>query len=94
MELLRRAAPSLPIHGSTQMSITSREGARFAGALGVSRVVVGRELSIQEIARVAAPAPAGQEVEVPEVSRRALSCFDLLCVMVRDWQKGWTGMQG
>lgn len=52
MELIRRAAPSLPIHGSTQMSITSREGARFAAELGVSRVVVGRELSIQEIARM------------------------------------------
>lgn len=37
------------------MSITSREGARFAATLGVSRVVVGRELSIQEITRMAAP---------------------------------------
>ena len=30
VELLRRAAPGLPIHGSTQMSITSPEGAEFA----------------------------------------------------------------
>ena len=29
-ELLRRAAPGLPLHGSTQMSITSAEGAEFA----------------------------------------------------------------
>jgi collagenase-like PrtC family protease len=45
--LIRRVAPALHIHGSTQMSITSAEGAEFAGRLGVDRVVVGRELSIR-----------------------------------------------
>ncbi len=40
------------VHGSTQMSITSGEGAEFASTLGVERVVVGRELSIKEIAKV------------------------------------------
>jgi collagenase-like PrtC family protease len=34
------------------MSITSGEGASFAGSLGVERVVVGRELSIREIGKV------------------------------------------
>lgn len=34
VELLRRAAPGLPIHGSTQMSITSPEGAEFARQVG------------------------------------------------------------
>lgn len=34
------------------MSITSAEGAAFAGGLGVERVVVGRELSVREIAKV------------------------------------------
>ncbi|GAB4816072.1 hypothetical protein N2152v2_003118 [Parachlorella kessleri] len=58
VSLIRRVAPRLPIHGSTQMSITSREGARFAAARGVSRVVVGRELSIGEIARMAAASRA------------------------------------
>jgi len=30
--LARRVAPNLPIHGSTQMSITSAEGAEFAAS--------------------------------------------------------------
>jgi hypothetical protein len=34
------------------MSITSAEGAEWAAALGVERVVVGRELSVREIAQV------------------------------------------
>jgi collagenase-like PrtC family protease len=60
--LLRAAAPGLPLHGSTQMSVTSPEGAAFAAGLGVTRVVVGRELSVSEIAAVVAKG-GGVEVE-------------------------------
>mmetsp|Transcript_51493 Transcript_51493/g.164674 ORF Transcript_51493/g.164674 Transcript_51493/m.164674 type:complete len:1020 (+) Transcript_51493:230-3289(+) len=52
VELFRRVAPGLPVHGSTQMTITSAEGAEFARQLGVERVVVGRELSVREISKV------------------------------------------
>ena len=52
VEILRRVAPNLPVHGSTQMTITSPEGADFVAGLGVDRVVVGRELSVREIAKV------------------------------------------
>ncbi|GFR48190.1 hypothetical protein Agub_g10043 [Astrephomene gubernaculifera] len=52
VSLLRRVAPCLPVHGSTQMSITSAEGAEWAAGLGVERVVVGRELSVREIGKV------------------------------------------
>ncbi len=51
VELVRRVAPGLAIHGSTQMSITSADGAEFARLAGAARVVVGRELSIAEIAQ-------------------------------------------
>lgn len=52
VSLMRRVAPHLPVHGSTQMTITSAQGAEFALQLGVDRVVVGRELSVKEIAKV------------------------------------------
>lgn len=52
VRLMRAAAPSLPVHGSTQMSVTSPEGAEFARRLGCDRVVAGRELSIRELAAV------------------------------------------
>ncbi len=51
VELVRRVAPNLAIHGSTQMSITSADGAEFARLAGAARVVVGRELSVDEIAQ-------------------------------------------
>ncbi|MFA5505695.1 MAG: DUF3656 domain-containing protein [Vulcanimicrobiota bacterium] len=47
--LARRICPQLELHASTQMTISSPEAARFAETLGVTRVVVPRELSVEEI---------------------------------------------
>ncbi|MGE0488913.1 MAG: DUF3656 domain-containing protein [Vulcanimicrobiota bacterium] len=49
--LARAICPELELHASTQMTISSPEGAAFAAELGVTRVVVPRELSVDEIAR-------------------------------------------
>jgi putative protease len=54
VKMARRIAPDLNIHGSTQMSITSAEGVRFAQSLGVSRVVMARELSLDEVRAIRA----------------------------------------
>lgn len=51
--LCREICPDLPVHGSTQMSITSAEGAELARRFGASRVVLGRELSLLDIGRIA-----------------------------------------
>lgn len=56
--LARAVCPELELHASTQMTISSVEGARFARRLGVTRVVLPRELSVREIARIAAADPA------------------------------------
>jgi putative protease len=49
VRLARALTPELPIHASTQMTITSPEGAEFARRLGVGRVVLARELSLREL---------------------------------------------
>ena len=49
--LARTVAPDVEVHASTQMTITSPEGARFAAKLGVTRIVLARELSLRELAR-------------------------------------------
>ena len=54
IQLARHIAPHLPLHGSTQMSITDAEGVAFAESLGIERIVVGRELSIDEISQIEA----------------------------------------
>ena len=47
--LIRRLSPDFPIHGSTQMTVTSAAGAEFVRALGCQLVVLARECSIREI---------------------------------------------
>lgn len=51
-QLARQIAPELEIHGSTQMSITSAEGVHLAQQFGVTRVVLARELSLDEIRQI------------------------------------------
>jgi len=49
LSLARRIVPDLAVHASTQMTITSVEGVRWAAAEGMSRVVLARELGLGEI---------------------------------------------
>ena len=48
-EISRHMFPDLRVHASTQMTITSPEGVRFAEGLGVKQVVLARELSLREL---------------------------------------------
>ena len=50
--LLRSTSPDLPLHASTQMTLTSAETIRLAEALGMERVVLARELSLTEIGAI------------------------------------------
>jgi putative protease len=62
--LIRALTPDLEIHASTQMSVTSTEGVRLAKELGCSRVILARELSLDEIAEVRQAAELPVEVFV------------------------------
>ena len=62
VELCHRIAPTVPIHGSTQMTIHSLAGVRLCAAWGMSRVVLSRELSREEIAYICQNSPI--EIEV------------------------------
>ncbi len=47
--LIRRLSPDFPIHGSTQMTVTSPAGVEQARGLGCNLVVLARENSLREI---------------------------------------------
>lgn len=66
LAMARVIAPGLRIHASTQMTCTDAESVLFARDLGVSRVVLARELSVDEIRaiRAATDAAGGVELEV------------------------------
>ena len=53
-DIVKKIAPHIPRHASTQLSITDAAGAVFMRQLGFSRVVVGRETSEQELNEIIA----------------------------------------
>jgi putative protease len=62
--LAREICPELPVHASTQMTLTSAETIRLAEEVGAQRVVLARELSISEIRDIAANTDMPLEVFV------------------------------
>jgi putative protease len=62
--LARAIDPDLEVHASTQMTVSTGLGARFAKDLGATRFVVPRELSVDEIRAVAASTDLELEVFV------------------------------
>lgn len=48
-KIVKELVPDMPLHASTQMTVNSLEGARLLKRLGFSRVVLGRELSFEQI---------------------------------------------
>ncbi len=63
LDLCKRRAPHVQVHMSTQTGITNYEAARVWHELGASRVILARELSLEEVAELKAKAPRGLEVE-------------------------------
>ncbi|MCQ2512207.1 MAG: U32 family peptidase [Lachnospiraceae bacterium] len=49
IQVLRENYPDLPLHGSTQMSVSSEYGAALLKNMGFTRVVPARELSLSEV---------------------------------------------
>ncbi len=47
--LIREICPDMPLHASTQMTVTSAEGVKYLEKAGFSRVVLARELTKNEI---------------------------------------------
>jgi putative protease len=52
LALAQGTAPSIPLHVSTQANITNTEAARFWQERGAARLVLSRELSIEEIKEI------------------------------------------
>ena len=62
--LLRKWTPEIPLHASTQMSITSLSGVLQVAELGFKRAVLARELTLTEIEKIAEFSPVELEVFV------------------------------
>jgi putative protease len=57
VRLIRRTFPTLEVHGSTQMTVHDASGALVAHRLGVARVVLARENTLDDIRSIKAAVP-------------------------------------
>jgi putative protease len=49
IQIARQVIPKMPLHASTQMTVHNLEGVQFLAELGLQRVVVSRELSMDDL---------------------------------------------
>jgi putative protease len=63
-KLARAIAPAMPIHASTQMTCTDAASVELAKELGANRVILARELSLDDIAKIRAATDVEVEVFV------------------------------
>ncbi|MBO4401639.1 MAG: U32 family peptidase [Selenomonadaceae bacterium] len=77
-EIIRTVAPEIPMHASTQMTVHNLAGVQALAELGFSRVVLARELTLDEISHIAKNSPLETEI----FAHGALCvCFSGQCLM-------------
>ncbi len=64
VKMIREISPDFPIHGSTQMTITSPEAVEFTKPWDLERVVLGRENNLKQIKKIGEQAKLPMEVFV------------------------------
>lgn len=64
VKMIREISPDFPIHGSTQMTITSPEAVEFTKPFNMERVVLGRENNLKQIRTIGEQARLPMEVFV------------------------------
>src|SRR6476660_900528 len=64
VKMIRDISPDFPIHGSTQMTITSPEAVEFTKPFNIERVVLGRENNLKQIKQIGDQAKLPMEVFV------------------------------
>ena len=78
MRLFLSRYPTLQVHASTQCAVHNTEGARFFEDMGVKRVVLARELSVDEISKIR----SGVSVELEAFIHGALCmCLSGACYL-------------
>ena len=77
LKFVKAQFPDLPIHASTQMTITNLLGAKFLQGLGAERVVTAREMQLSEIEEIT----KNTDIEIESFVHGALCyCYSGQCL--------------
>ena len=90
LRIIREYFPSLKIHASTQMGFHNSPGLELAAELGASRVILERQVTIDELRKLAEKSPLELEVFV----HGALCCSLSGQCLFSSWMGGWSGNRG
>lgn len=90
VNILLQCFPDLPLHGSTQLSVSSQEGAAFLKNIGMTRFVPSRELSLDEIRSI----KDNVDIEIETFVHGAMCyCYSGRCLM-SSYAGGRSGNRG
>lgn len=90
VELCRKYFPQLTLHASTQMGIHNSAGVAAAAALGIRRVILERQVTLEELRRIAERSPVELEVFV----HGSLCCSLSGRCLLSSALGGWSGNRG
>jgi putative protease len=91
LELCRRHAPTVPIHLSTQASVTNAAAAAFWLGQGVRRIILARELHLDQLHRLAAGVSGELEVFIHGA---VCIAYSGRCLLSLYWANGPEGRAG
>ena len=90
VRLLKEFYPQWELHGSTQMGIHNSAGVAAAAEMGLSRVILERQVSLKELQLITSRSPLEIEVFV----HGALCCGLSGHCLFSSWIGGWSGNRG
>ena len=90
LRLIREYFPTLVIHASTQMGLHNSAGLQLAGELGVKRVILERQVTLEELTALSAASPVELEVFI----HGALCCSLSGSCLFSSWLGGASGNRG
>ncbi|MDD5729177.1 MAG: U32 family peptidase, partial [Victivallales bacterium] len=90
LRIIREYFPEMAIHASTQMGIHNSAGMRIAAEMGVKRVILERQVTLDEIRSIQEKSPLELEVFI----HGALCCSLSGQCLFSSWLGGWSGNRG
>jgi putative protease len=90
VRMLRELFPEVPIHASTQMGIHNSAGIQTAARMGIERVILERQVTLEELRQLMQRSPIDVEVFV----HGALCCSLSGRCLFSSWIGGWSGNRG
>jgi U32 family peptidase len=90
LRILREYFPDIEIHASTQMGFHNSAGINFAAKLGVKRVILERQTTLEEIQTIS----RNTKIETEVFVHGALCCSMSGNCLLSSWMGGWSGNRG